>query len=272
MTPLASHQPFPEQVTCEKEPNIYLTPIEPEYEECKRDSRESSPVKSEYDASALEVDAPTKSVVKTLDVYHSNSHINMRIFDPISNTCIYYVENSALTPKKPDVILFKGNAKQGCPIAGVARWKSMWGKTVNVGIGDAGVKLENGASIPWETMTAEKSLKLNDHRFKIPGDSSDKTYMWKRTHHEGVEKEHNSWSSNNYKLLDGQTGEVLATFANNRFKSWKKLGKLTFREDLGEQWQLMALLTCLALVEKGRRRTRSRRSAPGGGGGGGGGG
>ena len=284
MTSLASNNPFRDQVTSEKDPNVHLTVVEDDYDELmrtssplppgtpRRGSRESSPTKSEYDDSIPTLDAPTKSAVKVLDVVHSHSHFNMRIFDPVSNTCVYYVDNSAFTPKKPDVILFKGSDKQGCPIAGVARWKWMWGKTVDIGIGDPGLKMENATAVPWETMTAEKKAKLNDHRFKVPGDTSGKTYMWRRTHHEGIEKEHNSWSGNNYKLLDGENGEVLATFANNRFKSWQKFGKFTFRQDLGEEWQLAVLLTCLALVEKGRRRSRQRRAVAGSGGGGGGGG
>lgn len=283
MTALASNNPFRDQVISEKEPNVYLTPYDADYEEFKRSgspippatptrgSRESSPAKSEYDASIPGIDAPTNSAVKVLDVMNTGSHLNMRIFDPITNTCVFYVDNSAFTPKKPDVVLFRGSDKQGCPIAGVARWKSMYGKTVDVGIGDPGLKMENASSIPWETMTAEKKIKMNDHRFKVPGDTSGKTYMWKRTHHEGVEKENNSWSGNNHKLLDADTGEVLATFASNRWKSWSKVGKFTFRQDLGEQWQLTVLLTCLSLVEKGRRRSRARRSMAAGGGGGGGG-
>ncbi len=282
MTVLASNNPFRDQAISEKEPNVYLTPYDDDSEEFERSgslmppatprrgSRESSPAKSEYDASIPGVDAPTKSAVKVFDVMNSSSHLNMRIFDPTTNTCVFYVDNSAFTPKKPDVILFRGSDKQGCPVSGVARWKSMYGKTVDVGIGDPGLKMENASSIPWETMTAEKKIKMNDHRFKVPGDKSGKTYMWRRTHHEGIEKENNSWSGNNYKLLDGETGEVLATFASNRWKSWHKVGKFTFRQDFGEQWQLTALLTCLSLVEKGRRRGRARRTAPGGGGGGGG--
>jgi hypothetical protein len=282
-----TNNPFRDQVTpSQKEPTVhteYLSPNNDDYDDPmrsaspfapdtpRRGSRESSPAKSEYDTSIPSLDAPSKSAVRTFDVYNSRSHINLRIFDPTSNTCIYYVDHSAFTPKKPDMILFQGSDKQGCPIAGVARWKSMWGKTVDIGIGNPGLKLENAASIPWETMTAEKSVKINDHRFRVPNDPMGKTYMWRRTHHVGIEKENNSWSNSNYKLLDGETNEVLATFGCNTFKSWKKFGKFTFRQDLGEEWQLMALLTCLALIEKGRRRSRARRSNGGGGGGGGGG-
>lgn len=274
MSSLASNNPFREPVPS-KNPDVHLTaheeneeydpstsPIPPQTPE--RGSCESSPTRSDYgtDADVLNT-GNTKTAVKVFDIYNTSSRLDLKIFDPATNTCIFYVENSTLSPKKPDVLLFQGSAKQGCPITAVARWKSMLSKTVDFGIGDPGAHFENAPSIPWETMTAEKSLKMNDHRFNIPGDISAKTYMWRRTHNEGVDKEHNSLSSNNFKLLDTETDEILATFANNRYKSWKKFGKLTFRRDLGAQFEVVALVTCLALVEKGRRRARMRRG-PGG--------
>ena len=123
---------------------------------------------------------------------------------------------------------------------------------------------ERAASIPWEKMTSTSSLKQNEHHWKLSSDPKGHEYIWKCTHHVGIEDEHNSWSGYNFKLLDAQTNEVLATFATNRFKAWKKFGRFTFRRDLGEQWQLMALLTFLALTEKSRRRSRARRSNGGG--------
>jgi hypothetical protein len=278
MTVLESNNPFRDHIpSTEKQAFLSVnegydeyirspSPIPPQTPE--RGSRESSPARSDY-AEDPDLRVDTKSAVKVLDMLHTTSRLDLKIFDPTSNTCIFYVENSALTPKKPDVLLFRGPDKQGHPMAAVARWKSMFGKTVDFGIGDAGAHLENSTSIPWEAMTAQRSLKMNDHRFKVPGDPSGKLYMWKRTHHEGVEKGHNSLSSNNFKLLDMSNNEIVATFANNRFKSWKKFGKLTFRQDLGEQAEMAALITCLALVEKGRRRARAQRNSPVGGGGGG---
>ena len=226
----------------------------------RRGSHESSPTQSVYSDSQTLVDAPTKSAIRTLDVFHTRSHLNLRIHDPSkNNTCIYYVEHSAFTPKKPDVLLFAGSDKQGSPMAGVATWSSMYSKDIHIGLGDAGVKLENSPSIPWEKMTSTSGLKQNEHHWKLSNDLNHE-YVWKRTHHVGVEDEHNSWSGCNFKLLDKHTDEVLATFASNRFKAWRKFGKFTFRTDLGKEWELMALLTCLALIEKSRRRSRARRS------------
>jgi hypothetical protein len=266
MTTLQSNNPFRDQVSCtDKETFLSVNEGYDEYirspsplphQTPERGSRESSPARSKCTSDAdLRVD--TNSAVKILDIFHTTSRLDLKILDPASKTCIFYVENSALTPKKLDVLLFKGPDKQGHPMAAVARWKSIFGKTVDFGIGDAGAHLEKSNSIPCETKTAEKSLKMKDHRFKIPDDPSGKSYMWRRTHREGVEKDHNSLFSNNFKLIDTSTNEIDATFANNRYRSWKKFRKLTFRENLGEHGEMAALITCLALVEKGRRRART---------------
>lgn len=136
-----------------------------------RGSNESSPTQSIYSDNMTLVEAPTKSAVKTLDIFHTKSHYNMRIYDQAQgNECLYYVDNSCFTPKKPDVILFKGSEKQGYPIAGVVAWASMYSKLVRIGLGDAGVKGEKSASVPWEDMKATSGWKQNEHRWKLSSD------------------------------------------------------------------------------------------------------
>ncbi len=76
----------------------------------------------------------------------------------------------------------------------------------------------------------------------------------------------------NYRVVDEKTGEVLAVYLENFFKSWSKKGKLQLKADLGKDWELMVLLGSLGLCEKASRRARRRAAAAGGAGGGGGGG
>ncbi|RMZ75141.1 hypothetical protein DV738_g5631, partial [Chaetothyriales sp. CBS 135597] len=204
--------------------------------------------------------------VKMLDVVHTKTHLNLRICDPMQdNACVYFVENSSFTPKKPDVILFSGNKKPDRSILGVARWSCMYSKDVMIGLGDAGSRNENGPNILWEKMTCTSGWTYSEHHWRYSVDHENREYVWKRTHREGVEPEHNSWSSMNFKLLDAQTNEVVATYASYTLKAWTKFGRFTFRQDCGQSWQLMVLLTCLALIEKHRRRDRVRSTTYGGG-------
>ena len=73
-------------------------------------------------------------------------------------------------------------------------------------------------------------------------------------------------SLQNFKLLDEESGEIVATFANNGLKSWKKKGKFRIVEGLyGTEWEKAALLTGLCLIERARRRQRASRAGGGGG-------
>jgi hypothetical protein len=67
----------------------------------------------------------------------------------------------------------------------------------------------------------------------------------------------------NLQLVDEGDGEVVALFANNGIKSWKKKGKLEYvdgRDGLsGKEWERVVLPTALALVEKYRRMSRVSR-------------
>jgi hypothetical protein len=103
----------------------------------------------------------------------------------------------------------------------------------------------------------------------LPSSQERRTFIWKRTHRFGLEDE--SWCAKtawtNLKLLDAQTGEIVANFARNGVNWWKKAGKFVIRADYGERWELMVLLTALAIIEKARRRERARmvaRCGPGG--------
>jgi hypothetical protein len=50
-----------------------------------------------------------------------------------------------------------------------------------------------------------------------------------------------SGRSQTFKLLDAQTGEIVANFADNEMKQWKKMGKFVIRADYGREWELMVL-------------------------------
>ncbi|PGH28915.1 hypothetical protein GX50_08337 [[Emmonsia] crescens] len=88
-----------------------------------------------------------------------------------------------------------------------------------------------------------------------------RAFLWKRTHHVGVENSM-PWklSPSNYKPVDEETGEVVAAFANNGFRSWKKKGKLKILKKDGfygngrKGFELMVLMGAFAVMERERRR------------------
>jgi hypothetical protein len=70
----------------------------------------------------------------------------------------------------------------------------------------------------------------------------------------------------NKKLVDHETGEVVALYLTNHLKSWKKVGRLMIYQDLGGDWAMMILLSILGIVEKQRRKRRTALLTYGGGG------
>lgn len=86
--------------------------------------------------------------------------------------------------------------------------------------------------------------------------------MWKRTHHVGIgEEKPLRLGAKNFKLLDEQTEELVAVYLNNGAKSYKKSGKFQINADYGPAFDTVVFITGLGLLEKERRRERSREAA-----------
>ncbi|OJJ41203.1 hypothetical protein ASPWEDRAFT_34701 [Aspergillus wentii DTO 134E9] len=140
---------------------------------------------------------------------------------------------------------------------------------LKIGLGDP----DDPNAMIWEEMT-KQTWDHSNYRWEMTihppsGHPERRSFLWKRTHSVGVEESMPAkLSQRNFKLVDERTGELLAVYANNGAKSWKKAGKLQINKDFGRDWDTMVLLTGLSLLEKERRR--SRNSSGGGGGGGGG--
>jgi len=113
----------------------------------------------------------------------------------------------------------------------------------------------------------ESKIKHSTYRWSmtLPGAHGRRAFTWKRTHHFGLEHEGWSakWASTNFKLVDDQTGEIAANFAHEGMRHLHKMGKFVIRAEYGREWELMVLLTALAIIEKARRRERARRSSGG---------
>ncbi|PVH67820.1 hypothetical protein DL98DRAFT_523109 [Cadophora sp. DSE1049] len=129
---------------------------------------------------------------------------------------------------------------------------------MKVGVGDSSI--DAGSNLIWEEITKESKMKHSEYKWTmtVPGTHERRTFIWKRTRNFGLESTSAKWASTNFKLIDPQTDEIVANFANNSIKQWKKMGKFVIRAQYGEEWEFMVLLTALAIIEKARRRERLR--------------
>ncbi|KAI8675255.1 hypothetical protein NCS57_00425900 [Fusarium keratoplasticum] len=183
-----------------------------------------------------------------------------------SGDASFYVDVSSFTPGKPDLTVHRGASKIG-PVVAACHLPKFSGD-LKIGLaGPAGPD-----SMAWEDITRESVLKASEYRWQtaIPdiATSENRILFWKRTHSVGVSgMSPSSLSVRNFKLVDGQTDEILAVFTSDRTLSG--CGVLEIRANHGEQFDVSVLISCIGLYEKAKRR--SRRSSAGGGGGGGGG-
>jgi hypothetical protein len=225
-----------------------------------RRSSESSAPRSAY--SGVEPVTQESGVpLKELGVYHTKWHTCLLIQDS-ANHPLYYINNSTFTPKRPDVAIHAGADDTG-PVLGVAQYPN-FSSDMKVGVGDP--SLNNGANVTWEDIKKTSKIVHNryDWSMTLPSTQERHSFIWKRTTHFGMEGEHVTakWSYLNFKLVEAGKGDVvLANFASNGLKKWRKMGKFVLRAELGEEWEFMILLTGLAIIEKARRRERARRGA-----------
>lgn len=234
----------------------------------RRGSDESSTAGSDYGIETENVITGSGNA-KVLNAYHTKSHLNLRIQDTAGRT-LYHVENRQIPLGKPDVTLRAGSEKDG-PVLGVCRWSHMYSRHFNVGLGDPFTDEKNTT---WEEVKTDH-IRHPEFKWSVGNVSGGgRTLAWHRIHGDDAaadgDEKTNTMSMKNFKLIDCGSGEVLAVFASNRYKSWSKLGKFTIKVDgvargWGEKWELMVLLTALGLVEMSRRRGRQRRSNPHGG-------
>lgn len=195
------------------------------------------------------------SEFKTYGVYSDGWHLDLRVHDQ-RDAPLYLVDNSFWTPHKPDVTLHNGIDNTD-PILGVARLGVLCATTV--GIGDPNIN--SGSDVIWEDLVRES--KINHSRYSwsmdLPGGRGRRTFVWKRTHHFGLEYEpwrtKTAWT--HLKLQDVETGKIVANFARTSINWRRKVGRLVFRADYGETWEIMVLLTVFALIEGTRRRERA---------------
>ncbi|KAK2809393.1 hypothetical protein FQN50_003852 [Emmonsiellopsis sp. PD_5] len=242
--------------------------------------------------------APTTSTASSTSpsstIYHiyftSPAHFHFTLSkSPSKRQPLYYVHNSYFTPGKSDMIMHAGPSS-AAPI--IAQCKFVLFSTgTKIGLGNPAHN--NGNDMIWEDLTRE-SKDHSRYRYELdldmqvgldlPDTNTDTTagnhdfqtrrnmnhtgrrraFQWKRTHSFGVDDSKPSkLSPSNYKLVDEETGEIVAVFANNGFKSFRKKGKLEIfncaLEGRGKGFEIMVVMGGLALMERERRRSMQWR-------------
>lgn len=208
----------------------------------------------------IETSGPSRSYDVSKPLFHRHYDINSA-----DGTPLFYADISLFTRNKPDLTLHAGASSQARIVA-VSQFLKFSGD-YKLGLGDP----DNMSSVQWEDMTKETILSSR-YRFEmaVPYEPSQapgarRSFLWKRTRSVGVDGSAPSkWTTQNYKLLDERSEQVLAVFSGTNIPG--KCGKIQIRVEYGEEFDRMVLISCLSLYEKARRRNHN--AAAGGGGGG----
>lgn len=184
---------------------------------------------------------PSTSPTTTLSLYNTSSHLDLRIHPGSAATtpALYNVHNSCFPPSSPDVTLLSASSQ----ILGVVHL-SIFRSVLKVCVGDPAAK-----NPIWEDVE-RKSRTKREYAWSWAGDGGERReYIWRRTRHGldgneaggdgGGEKEKGKEKGGkvhygSWKLLDVATGEVVALFAHNGIRSWKKMGRMQIRKRGGE--------------------------------------
>ena len=113
----------------------------------------------------------------------------------------------------------------------------------------------------WNDLVRE-SFGLSKYKFMCNG----RSFGWTRTHNKELGA--SRWGSMDYKLIDDQTGQILAVYLNNsKMFSTNPVARIDYYVELGQDLELLSLAAIAGIEEAIRRSKRSSAAAGGGGGG-----
>ncbi|KAF7714730.1 Uncharacterized protein PECH_007733 [Penicillium ucsense] len=168
----------------------------------------------------------------------------------------YHVDVSHWTPGKADMTFHKG-ADSSHPIIGIAKFQHL-SKDAELGLVDPS-RPEGMERIPLPCdafMTVQYAFQVI-----FPGEHHRRTYTWKRTRSHG-------FGSQALKLVD-ETGRVIAVYSAGGGLT-SRTGQMDLYVNYGEKFQLIALMSGLALQEKLHRSRKHGAAGVAGAGGSGG--
>lgn len=170
-----------------------------------------------------------------------------------SNDPLFHVNIASTVPDSPDLVLHAGPGIN-TPVVAIAYLGIGRSIAHKIGLGNPNIPGE----MFWEDM-ARESLGMAKHSWlmaKKPGSSDKQKVAWKKTHSVSVDGIKMAKMNNrNWKLVDEETEEVLAVFT--RVRSTSECGILQINVDYGKDFDLMVMMTILALFEKTRRQAKA---------------
>jgi len=163
-----------------------------------------------------------------------------------SNHAQYFIETSLYTPSKADITLHAGHDSRG-KVLGDVDLKNFSGH-YTIELGDP-----SADAVVMEELDRVKGWSSR-HQFHFTfGKRKRQTFVWR---HKGERLNENR---DDLELaLEDEDGEeedeILAQYEKNGgAHTWKSKGRLILREGGGEQWELMVILTVMALIVSKRR-------------------
>ncbi|KAH7397516.1 hypothetical protein BKA64DRAFT_38202 [Cadophora sp. MPI-SDFR-AT-0126] len=160
---------------------------------------------------------------------------------------LFYVTTHNSWSSKPSVVLHSGG-QCSSPQLATARFAS-FSSEVEVNL----LAQSTGRTIIAETMRKDRS-QHSCHYFTVPvgGNQTPERFEWKNS--QGNEVRSLNGKSHGMKLVRVKTGEVVVAWAPPN-SGTRKRGKMAFlnREVLGENFEIMAVVTILAMMERTRR-------------------
>ncbi|TVY36339.1 hypothetical protein LOCC1_G008667 [Lachnellula occidentalis] len=200
--------------------------------------------------------------------YHaSGSHSDIRISLSAESALLFYIGTHNSLSSQPSIVLNSTPNPASPPLAHATLHTFSSGTDIVI-FSPPNPASPSPPHALLKTSFQKSGVFTTAHTFTIPTATGSQTFEWKSS--SGAEVHALQGKSHGMKLVTAG-GNVVAAWAPPKIGN-KKQGKMAFiggaREELGGVWEVMVVITVLALME---RRRRSNNSAGGGAGGGGGG-
>lgn len=169
----------------------------------------------------------------------------------------YSIVVTAWKSKRAGVTLHAGESPTG-RVLGVAHFR--WNGQVTLGLGDP---VNNPMAVVWEEMKKASVWKnkftfeftdIDDHDVDSPlsQDHRRRRFLWQRTTdaNDGVVGFAAKFTMRNYRLVDQDTGELIAIFLSGTIKNLKDKGKLRIFRKLSPDLEKFVILSWATILEK----------------------
>ncbi|KAL3488001.1 hypothetical protein BJX62DRAFT_183316 [Aspergillus germanicus] len=168
---------------------------------------------------------------------------------------VYHVRTKGLRPTAPHLTMYPGKDASGPIVAFVKFMATTTSRTAKIARGDP----DYAQNAIWEDLKRLDRWSGVRYRWEMAvldydGAVQRKTFVWKRTRSfnaDGLPRESKHIFRRNYKLVDGESGELLAVFsADLGLGKFKRLGKIRFVDDrYGSVFRMMVFLSALVVKD-----------------------